>query len=118
MKIFKNKKLFVVIVLILIILVAALLSLKNNILVSRKPVRILEYGFSICTMDVPSSSCGPYEVKAQLINGEEFIYKVDGFDNRKSERYDDITSRITKAKKQNTIITLKINDKGYIVAVE
>lgn len=118
MKIFRNKRLLLVIAIVAVLLGSAFLMLKNTIFISKNTVRILDYGFSICTMDTPSTSCGSYEVKAQSMNGKKATYKVDGFDNRKSERYDRITSHITNAKEQNTTVTLKTNDKGYIVDVE
>lgn len=118
MKVFKNRKLSLIIAVVIILSVVAFLSLKDSVLDSKKTVKILDYSLSVCTMNVPSSSCGPYEVSTQSVHGDKFTYKVAGFNNTKSERYDDITSRLAKAKQENTTVTLKLDNNDYVIAVE
>lgn len=99
----------------LICLIALGFFLKNTS-GSENSVKILDYGYSVCTLDVPSSSCGSYEVNVQSSDGKKSTYTVAGFDNRKSERYDEITSKIANAKKQNVDIKLIINNEGEIIS--
>ncbi len=79
--------------------------------------RILDYGASICTMNVPSSDCGPYEVNVETSDGKRSTYTVAGFSNRASKRYDEIGLRIRSAKEQNSFVTLRVNNKNEIIAV-
>lgn len=117
-KVFHYKKLWLGVSILVLAFGLAFVLAKYNILTPKKTVKILSHGFSVCTMDVPTSSCGPYEVKVQSLDGEQFVYKVNGFDNGRSEEYRKITSRITSAKEQSATVEIKTNYNGYIIEVE
>lgn len=117
MKVVKNKKILLSALVLLLLIAASLLFLVKLTVTTEKQVKVVDYGYSVCTQDVPSSSCSQYEVNVQTTGGDKFTYKVAGFDNRKSEQYDEITSHITKAKEQNTAVILKVDNKGFITAV-
>jgi hypothetical protein len=85
---------------------------------TERAVTIVDYGFNICTYDIPTSDCGSYDVTAQTGDGRKTTYKVAGFSNRDSKLYDEISSKITKAKEQKKQVTLKVNDKGEIISVQ
>lgn len=114
MKIFKNKKETILFLcLVTAILVGlAIISFKKG----SDSYKIISSDFSICTGDVPTSSCGSYEVKVQSMSGKELTLTVPGFDNRKSEKYDEITSKIEKAKQDKTNLKLEVNNKQEIIS--
>jgi hypothetical protein len=85
---------------------------------TEKTVKVVDYGFSICTQDIPTSDCGPYDVTVQTTDGQKTVYKVAGFSNRNSKLYDEITSKITKAKEQKAQVALDINSKNEIISVQ
>lgn len=80
-------------------------------------VRVLDNGPSICTQDIARSSCGSYEVTVQLSDGRKTLYTVVGFENRDSERYDEITSKLDEAKKRATEVEIRINNSEQITSV-
>lgn len=81
-------------------------------------VRVENHGASICTMDIPSSSCGSYEVNVVLSDGKKATYIVPGYNDEKDiKRYDRINLKITEAKDKGLKINLKVNNKGEILAV-
>lgn len=85
---------------------------------TQKTVKILDYGYSICTQDIPTSACGPYDVSTQTPDGQKITYKVAGFKNRDSKLYDDITYKVSTAKEKKTQVILKVNGKDEIVSVQ
>jgi hypothetical protein len=85
---------------------------------SEKSVTVLEYGLSVCTLNIPTSSCGQYDVQVQSADGKKATYAAAGFDNRDRKRYDEIRSKIRKAKEQHTPVVIKINNKGIITSVQ
>lgn len=101
----------------LVIVTGAIFFFRSNS-GTAKTVRIVEYGLSICTQDIPTSACGPYDVTVQTADGQKATYTVAGFDNRDSKRYDDIGSKIAQAKKQNAEVTITTNSKGEITSVQ
>lgn len=104
-----------VLLLVLLIIVGMVIIL-NTSKKSKSSVKILDYGFSNCTQDIPSSSCGPYDVTVQSPNGSKSVYKVPGYseDINKRVHYDQITSQIINAKENNSNIALEINSKNEI----
>lgn len=117
----KRKKLIIVsVILIILINIVVTMVLFKNSDTSKNSVKILEYGFSICTQDVPSSSCGSYEVTVQFSNGTKLVYKVPGYSENESEReqYQQISSEIDQAKVKNSSIVLEINEKNEIIDVQ
>lgn len=113
----KTKPVIFAVLLSLVIVVVAVYFLKGTTS-TEKAVKIVDYGSSICTQDIPSSDCGPYDVAVQTADGQKITYKVAGFSNRNSKLYDDLTPKITRAKEQKTQVSLKVNKKGEIISVQ
>jgi len=111
-----KRKLVSFLTIIGLIILAGVVFLKANS-GTEQQVKILDYGLSTCTEDVPSSSCGPYEVNAQFANGNRVKYKVAGYDNHDSEQYDGITSLLVRAKEQQSYVKVRVNDDGVILSV-
>lgn len=116
MKIPKSKKLLLILASVIILLLILVFFVKD-VLAPAHSVRVLDYGYSICTQDIPSSSCSLYEVTVESKDGKKSTYKVVGFSNRQSEKYDELTKKISEAKKQNVYITVKVNSKSEIVSI-
>lgn len=87
----KNKKKFAAAVLIFSLLVISLIFFalfrdkpdKQTAIVLDPPL------YALCTMDVPSSSCGPTEVRVKFKDGSEKILYIPGFDNRNPDPKDE-----------------------------
>jgi len=111
----KNRKTILPILLIVLLIIGAFVILKDTGVT--KSVKVLDYGYSVCTMDIPSSSCGPYEVNVESSDGQKSTYEVAGFDNDDSEQYYKITSKIVDSKESNKTVELQVNNNGEITAV-
>lgn len=110
-------KLVLFILLGLVLLTSLLYFLKSNSS-TEKTVQIVDYGYSVCTQDIPASDCGSYDVTAQTNDGRKVIYKVAGFSNRNSKLFNEVTSKITDAKERRTQVILKVNNKNEIISVQ
>ncbi len=80
-------------------------------------VKIIDYGFSICTQDIAASDCGPYKVTVQSTGSKNTVYQAAGYSNQESKQYDEIRAKIIKAKEQNAEVIIKVNKQGEIVSV-
>lgn len=116
MRLVKNTKFIALIMLVAAVLLAALILL-NTRADTKRSVKILAYSPGMCTMDYPSSSCGPYEVTVQSAGGQNATYTVAGFSNAESKLYNELSMKIRKAKYQQSTVTLEVNDKGEIISV-
>ena len=83
-------------------------------------VTIIDYGSSVCTQDIPTSSCGSYKVAVQTNGGQKAIYKVAGYSDhdRDSKLYYELSAKIISAKEKHTQVVLKVNNKNEIIAVQ
>lgn len=104
-------------VLLVLLLVVGAVAVLNRFDTSKSSVKIIAYGFSVCTQNVPPSSCGPYEVTVQSSTGTKSVYKVPGFsdDADKREHYGQVSSLIYQAKEKNSNIVLELNSKNEII---
>lgn len=74
--------------------------------------------FRGCTMDIPSSSCGPYEVTFQPASGEVITYYAPGWDGRdEAERSEQIAKKIEKAKEQKSVVRITVDKDGVITSI-
>jgi hypothetical protein len=112
----KTKLTILITSILLLLLVGFVYFLKGTASTS-KTVTIVDRGFSICTLDVPSSNCGSYDVTVRTTGGQKITYKVAGFSNRDSELYDELTSKITRAKERKTQVTIAVNKYAEIISV-
>lgn len=110
-----SKKHITTVVILVVIAVAALLIKTGS--PSEVQVRVVGFEPGVCTLDVPSSSCGPYTVNVKNPKREHSSYEVPGFRNRESKQYDEISTKVMDAKTHNTLITLTVNGKDEITAV-
>ena len=116
----KNKKTIIITVsttIILLIFLSIFLINKYGFPTGR--YKIDEAGFSVCTMDIPSSSCGGYTVRVESQDGTKTNYTVPGYDSDEGrERYDKVSAKISQAKESNARVNLNVNGEGEIVSVE
>lgn len=113
-----KRKLLIPVVLIGLVVLATIVYFLYSSARSEKRVTIIDYTYSVCTADYPTSTCGPYDVTAQRDDGKNVTYQVAGFSNQKSKLYDEITVNVTKAKDQKSKVLLKINYKNEIISVK
>jgi len=70
-------------------------------------------------MDVPSSSCGGYDVTVRLPDGTQQVFRAPGWDERSgAERAERISADIGKAQELDKNVVITVDKAGVIQEVE
>lgn len=115
----KKNALFSLLILGLLLSLAIFIVTKINASTTRVSVKILEREFSICTANVPPSSCGPYDISVVTEDGTRSQYQVPGFEESDdNSTYYKINDEVNEAIEKGTSVTLQINKKKEIVSID
>lgn len=114
----KRKRIIVSIIATAIVLAVAGVVLVLASQGQRATYTVIDVGGSLCAMDMPSSQCGPVEVKLKSTHGTERASSLKGFDNRRDgAKREGLSKKLQAAQEANRPVEVTIRN-GYIVAVQ